>query len=346
MNFHHKALLAGGITALLCFGVIFWTFVIDKGTLVLTGDSNYEVEISGARLKVPQNINCAADPCEVKLLSGTYSVIATKDGYFNEGFSATVKRRNNTEKEIDFDYVPTLSTEIDVENVNHLFATEELESDLSFVMDETYNKQKLMRGEEVLAYFDRELQNPASYESRTGRFVLAADQGEDETTLYLVDTEESSRSLLGDLSKLTMAKWSLDDEKLLLAEGNILWIVETSEATFEEWAFEFDLEKAVWGAGQKIYFATNKNLEAFIKQDPAGSVDVLKSLLSGEFSELESVSFSVGSYDVEKDDFAVIYEVPSTREMDYEKIELAYDDESGKLYFTDGIVVFEVVTEG
>ena len=230
--------------------------------------------------------------------------------------------------------------------MNHLFATEELESDLSFVMDETYNKQKLMRGEEVLAYFDRELQNPASYESRTGRFVLAADQGEDETTLYLVDTEESSRSLLGDLSKLTMAKWSLDDEKLLLAEGNILWIVETSEATFEEWAFEFDLEKAVWGAGQKIYFATNKNLEAFIKQDPAGSVDVLKSLLSGEFSELESVSFSVGSYDVEKDDFAVIYEVPSTREMDYEKIELAYDDESGKLYFTDGIVVFEVVTEG
>lgn len=342
MNFHQKALLIGGVTILLCVGVMFWTFVIDKGTISFTGASDYSVKISGARLKVPQEISCSSDPCTVRLLSGAYDVVATKEGFLDKKFSTAVKRQNTTTVEIGFEYIPTLNESTDVASLEYLFTAENAPSDLEFKMDPTYKKQKLVSGDTVLAYFDRELKNPVAYESKTGRYALTADQ--DETTvLYLVDTQESSRSYLGELSKLTTIKWSLDDSKLLVAEGEVLWIVDTATANFEEWAFEFPLEKAVWGNDLMIYFSTNKNLSDFVKKDPAGTVDVLKNLLNGEYSEIESVAFSIGSYDVKNDEYRLLYEVPTTHEISYENVQLAYDEEADKLYFSDGERAFEVI---
>lgn len=342
MNFHQKALLVGGITFFLCTGVILWTFVIDKGTISFTGGNDYSVEISGARLKAPQKISCSSDPCTVRLLSGTYEVVATKEGFLDEKFQTTVKLQNTTTVEIEFEYIPTLREAEDAASLEHLFTAENALSDAKFEMDPTYKKQKLVSADTVLAYFDRELLNPVAYESKTGRYVLVTDQGE-KTTLYLVDIQESSRSYLGELSGLTTLKWSLDDSKLLIAEGNVLWIVDTATADFKEWAFEFSLEKAVWGNNLTIYFATNKNLVEFLQKDPTGTVDVLKNLLNGEYSEIESVAFSIGSYDVQNNEYRLLYEVPTTQEISYEKVRLVYDKEADKLYFSDGERAFEVV---
>ena len=65
--------------------------------------------------------------------------------------------------------------------------------------------------------------------------------------------------------------------------------------------------------------------------------------IKGESLKYESVAFSIGSYDVANDKFRLLYEVPTIKEIDYEAVKLAYDKESGNLYFSAGEAMFEVV---
>ncbi len=350
MNFHQKALLIGAITFLLCIGVVLWTFVLDKGTLTISGDPSYSVEISGPRLKVSEKKDCLSNPCLVRLPSGSYEVSLSKSGYYPEELTATIKRQGSTAISVDFEYVPTLDLSGNYEDLLELFEPHEVNSDFTFEMDETYKKQRLTytdpnTGDALIwAYFDRELEDPVAFASPSLKFALVLDQGAEDQSLYLIDGTEFSRSYLGSLAGVANIEWSLDDAWALVRtigdEGG-LWIVETETAEFKEWPFEFSLEKTVWGNEDELFFATDQNLAALEEgSETTNTIDVLKTLLNGDFND--SVAFSIGVFEAGEGDYRALYEVPTNLELNYEDVTLAYDKETDQLYFSDGIVVFEV----
>ncbi|MBT5016771.1 hypothetical protein HN748_03795 [Candidatus Peregrinibacteria bacterium] len=353
MNFHKKALLIGAITVLLCVGVVLWVFVIDKGTLTIAGDSDFSMEISGGKLKVPEKKSCISDPCLVRLPSGSYEILLTKSGYFDETRSATVKRQGATTISIDFEYVPTLEFSGEYDEFTDLLAAPDVNDNFSFAMDTTYKKQRLTytdseTGEEtVWAYFDNELSDPAVYVSPSMEYALVLDKGAEEQSLYLIDGVEFARSYLGSLSEIQELEWSLDDKWALIRTENeegVLWLVNTVEATFAELPLEFSLEKMVWGVENQLFFATNENLaDLEEKIEESDSMDILESLFTGGYNDM--LDFSIGVFDVEEGDVSLLYEVPLDLEFVYEEISLFYDKESDQLLFTDGARVYEVVQE-
>ena len=196
MNFHQKAVLIGGITLLLCLFSFLWIVLLNKGTLSISGDVPFSVSAQGPALKIPEEITCGETPCPFMLPQGEYKLTFSKQNYFEETLSATVKRGDTTSLSVDFQFIPTVESIGDYEAFKTFFTKPSPEADFRFEMDSTYNKQKLVYANPttflstVWAYFDRPLEKPLVFPSPTLRHAIVVDQAEIQSDLYLIDGQE------------------------------------------------------------------------------------------------------------------------------------------------------------
>ena len=254
---------------------------------------------------------------------------------------------------MEFIFIPTIELSGNYESYIPVFEEEDVSSAFSFEMDTTYDKQRLIYTSpetdevDIWAYFDRELQDPLVFAHPDLTQVLVVDRAEADQSLYLIDGQDFDRSYLGTLEDVNHVEWSADGSLLLLQSKTsrsgdiVMWVVDTASGELEEWPFELESEKVLWDGSGRLVFVTDQNLGAVEGEQITTTVDVLKGLLTGAFDS-EKIAFSVGQYDPELQTYKVLYEATTSLEMNYEDVFLAYDKENEQLYFTDGVVVYEV----
>ncbi len=92
-------LLALGISVF----VILWTFVLNKGAVVLQGEAPFEVK-KGLLV----DYKCEESPCKFRLPPGAYVYTVNKQGYQPENITVEVKRWQTSEISLDFKLEPVV----------------------------------------------------------------------------------------------------------------------------------------------------------------------------------------------------------------------------------------------
>lgn len=77
-----------------------FNFIFNKGYVSVGGQTPFEFTING-KLTV-----CQVSPCEVRLMQGSYTLEAKKEGYVEEKADFLVQRKNTTKVTVNFEFVP------------------------------------------------------------------------------------------------------------------------------------------------------------------------------------------------------------------------------------------------
>ena len=91
--------------------IIAWVFVINKGTLSVSGEVPFTISVGSE--KVP----CAASPCSVVLKPGSYTVTLQKSGYFDDAETAQVRLGGTATLAATFRFIPVVEEVKDTTNV-------------------------------------------------------------------------------------------------------------------------------------------------------------------------------------------------------------------------------------
>lgn len=106
MEFHqpsHRQAVAFFIFSLfLVAGLLAWTFVLNKGELVVSGAAPFTVKAGGEQKK------CDSSPCTLKLKPRSYTVSLSKSGFYNESETVEVKRGGRTMLAAALEIIPVV----------------------------------------------------------------------------------------------------------------------------------------------------------------------------------------------------------------------------------------------
>lgn len=359
-NFHQKALLIGTITVALCVFVFLWIVVLNKGTVTFSAEPSYTITVTGNRIKGLRTIECNTNPCMVSLPTGSYSATLTKDGYFDFVADFNVLRGQTLNLTTMFEFIPTVQEITADETVlSSLSKPEDLSARFSLVMDKTYQKQRLDYTDpvtqEIVAwvYFDRPLENALIVPSTQLDRALVVDRAQTDNMMYLVNHSTSQRTYVGSLQNVNEALWNFSSNLMLVrtitSNGEVgIWLVDTDKPLLTELPLSLSLEKVIWDDSNRVIFVTQQNVEALEGATYDTPLDVMKAMLSWDITEDQNASFFICEYDPSTDSYRTLYKVVDGFDINYEEVRLVYVPEAlgtvvAKIYFTDGVKVYEVV---
>lgn len=96
-----KAIIFFVFTLLLAGSVIVWTFFINKGILIVEGQTPFSVKINSSETL------CAAAPCYLKLTPRAYNIVFSKQGFFDDSRNVKIKLWSETKVAANFKFIPT-----------------------------------------------------------------------------------------------------------------------------------------------------------------------------------------------------------------------------------------------
>ena len=352
-------MLIGAITIALCVAVFLWIVVLNKGTVVISGEPTYTITVIGSQIKGLKTVECSTNPCAVSLPTGLYSATLKKDGYFDFIADFNILRGQILNLTATFEFIPTVQ---EVSSEETLLSTLPIREDMgarfSLVMDETYQKQRLDYTDPATqetvtwAYFDRLLENALIAAPESLGRALVVDRSQTDNILYLVDNSTSKRTSVGTLQNVKSALWSFSSNLVLVrtmsANGDAgTWLVDTDKPSLTELPLSLSFEKVVWDDSNRLIFATQQNVEALEGAAYDTPLDALKALLSGEFAEDQNAAFFIGEYDPGTNIYRTLYKASESLEMDYDNVRMVYVPDASntvnsRIYFTDGVKVYEV----
>ena len=344
---------------LLILGIFLWMVVLNKGVLKISAQpkGTYSVTITGGQTKIPIQKNCDLDPCSISLPIGNYNISLKKDGYLEEQASALIQRGKASDLSINFIYIPHVQ---ELDSLASLDFSENSDPDnklFQFKIDATYNKQQLIYTEPssqkqvVWAYFDRPLQNPLVFPNPQYTEALVIDRAEEDEIIYLIDGVNFRRSYLGTIKELKSVLWdkiNSDNNQILLETGanqNTFWLLDIKTSQITKWPIVTDFQKIIWDKDKTLIFATKQDLPKINGDQKQTSLDALETLLSGQFNDF-STQFFIGQYTPKDGTYRVLYQAPSSLEINYENTSLKYSEIENRLFFTDGVKFYEVTTQG
>ena len=107
MELEKKRALALAILIIIIIlgGIIyfFWGNLINHGTIIISGDAPFSVEVFGV-----ESVYCETSPCEITQKIGAKSLIVEKEGYRSEFIDVDVKLWGTVETEVKFRIIPHL----------------------------------------------------------------------------------------------------------------------------------------------------------------------------------------------------------------------------------------------
>lgn len=221
------------IVAVLGLFFVIWAFFLNKGTLTISGNAPFNLNIQGLRTE-----SCLESPCSLEIAPGQYTVSVQKTGYRTIEIDVDVPIGGEHIEEVDLKFIPTITRiglEADVQAFPELeLIVPELEDTPLFfeenyitylAYDEETNRQTLyLRGitdddlsePQVATSFIRTIDEYTIVPDIEGNnsIVLIDQTDAEEDALYLVDLTEKSRDNIFSLPYIANAKW--------LGSGNLL----------------------------------------------------------------------------------------------------------------------------
>lgn len=86
---------------LLIGGIFFWAFILNRGTLVVSGERAFTLEAGGSTWECNTS-------CTVSLPPVVHHVIARATGFYDQKFQITIQRFKTLEKGVTFELIPKL----------------------------------------------------------------------------------------------------------------------------------------------------------------------------------------------------------------------------------------------
>jgi len=338
MNEHRRVIMIGAATILAVIGVFLWMVVFDKGELAIQAEPIYDVSIEGSGIKGVRTLTCSSNPCVTPLPAGDYVLTFYKEGHESETARTMITRGDRALATIDFSRIPTAGEITPAlkhfEYMSNFFEPIKTEG-FALEFDETFQKQRLMKEEEVWAYFDRPLDDVSYFENPTGDQVIVSEKS---GSLYAVNHAESSRALLGTLENVRAVEWSPSNVHGVVFTDSSTWWLDLESGSLNEWGWNIEPTALDWLDEETIIFGTTTDVESLNQS----GVDPLTHLLAAVQTARNASPqpLIVAEYDRDAEAYGVIYELP--KEDAGKTIEVTSNDAGGRLFYRIEGRVFEI----
>lgn len=195
-----------------------FNFVFNKGYVSAIGRTPFEFTING-KLTV-----CQVSPCAVRLMQGSYTLSAKKEGYREEKTDFLVKRKNTTKVTVNFEFVPMVR-KLDAADGEIFKNTARMAKPTEFFMvnvapsdSESQVVQSLQTRKngkiEVVSNFVKPVADPKIFSSEDGNFVIVYDTESGE--MFLVNLLQEKRDKILTLRGAKDVKFGPKSEKILV----------------------------------------------------------------------------------------------------------------------------------
>lgn len=234
------------VIVLLMVGVFAWAFYFNFGTVKVSADRNFVLEVNG------ESHPCSTS-CEVKLPPKIYDALATSEGHYEEKLVFDVTRWGTVEREISFQLIPFLKaievSEVPPDEPKAYFQTRGNRKAL-YVRNE--------EGERLVTEFESLKDPRVTVAGKTG---VVTDSGR----LFFVDLESGRKiQKFDETTEVRAASISDDGKRILLFismnGGEVLWVWdnETSQVSPLNWYESSDLVQWDFGVSHRLFVVTNK----------------------------------------------------------------------------------------
>jgi len=283
------------LAILVPIGYFFWAILLNKGTLVLLGNTPFTVNIF-SNVREEMKIECTKSPCEIKQRAGEKTIIISKDNYETFETSIDVKRGDNTELKANLIKVPTL------QKVEELPEKGE-EVSYKLVPDQKSKMQKLVDANDEyltpIVYFSNDVKNPKIFGSATTVFVVNREGSN--TVAYKVNINTKTRTSLkgSNFEKIVNGMWSKEGGYFVYSVTNsdFLWIVSEGQSA-KSLKIISKIPQATWNINNDLIFATNQEEDSTGSKDKYGRNEIIL-----KESEIEG-KYLFGIYDPAKDTYS------------------------------------------
>lgn len=299
----------------------FWG-VINRGTVKITGDTPFAVEILGI-----DPFTCEKSPCEITSRRGVQNIIAKKDNHKTIVTEVSVKLWRSVELPLVFEKLPTLSK---IEEIPEALG----EVRYGIINDEASHMQKLVESDDkneiAIVYFQKSLKNPKIFGTKD--YVLVIDE-----EVYKIDTRLKSRERLNvDIPAIDAGKWSLSGKYFVYSEpdSKALWLLNTQHQTIKQLTLATNMLQVAWIYGDSLGFVSK---QGFNSGGLSGDGREIIRLLSDDSAN----SFVFGTYTPSED---VYFLIETFDEIKQTPIKLVPTKNGRTIYFTTGTENFKIET--
>lgn len=310
-----------GLIVILAVLYFFWG-VINRGTVKISGEAPFEIEILGL-----EPFTCEQSPCEIKSRRGLQDIIAKKDNHKTIVTEVSVKLWRSVDLPLVFEKLPTLSK---IEQIPEALG----EIQYSIVNDEASHMQKLIKSDDknrkAIVYFQKSLKNPQIF--GTEDYVLVVDED-----VYKIDTRLKTRERLNvDMPAIDAGKWSLSGKYFVYSEpdSKALWLLDAQAQTIKGLTLATNMLQVAWIYGDSLGFVSK---QGFNSGGLSGDGREIIRLLSEDSAN----SFVFGTYSPSDDVYFLIETFDEIKET---PIKLVPTKNGRTIYFTTGTENFKIET--
>lgn len=275
--------------------VIFWTFFLNKGSVVFTSDPPFTVSRGWGAEKV-----CGTEQCVFRLSPGKHVFKISKDGHISQEVEVTIHKGEKIEQKVAFRLSPSVKKIAkDAKGVKGVkdeialfYKDSEPRKDVTFskpaLVEITFGKKegsfiylsKKIGGaaqelnlvednsEKQITVFSKEIKKAHIFVQDGLPYVIFVDATKAKKKIYLVDIEKLSKKLLVStkLPALAFASLSLSEKYLFLADSKfrsyiiVLSSQEVSKLSFSGYA-DWLISKTESVLKDELIFVSNQQIE-------------------------------------------------------------------------------------
>lgn len=240
------------VLAILLFA---WGAFINKGTLKITGDAPFTVEVFNGK-----TFTCKLSPCEIRIKGGITDLVIRKEGYESILTDAQIKFLRTVDLEVDFQISPQISRAQAIpEEKNH--------SEYKLIFDENTQMQGLIKSgderKEIIVYFPKTLKKAKIYGSEN--FALVAGEN-----TYKVDIKNKIRQKITLIKNIENGKWSEDGQYFIFSKKDTdnLWLLDGAQ--IKQLEIMTGILQTAWVYGDNLIFATEQSYKSETKYGEYG----------------------------------------------------------------------------
>ncbi len=252
-----RTIFFGTILALAIFGAVvffFWGNIINRGTIKITGDAPFEVEVYGLSKE-----NCATSPCSIKTKSGYKDLVFRKDGFRAIITSSTIKLWRTVEIPLAFDIIPQ------VEETDAIPDPQQ-KNKFDLIMDRGNNMQKLVNKSNIsgtadaMAYFPKPITEFKIIGGKNSALIL--DLNSLNNPAYIVNFETQKREELDQkgLADMEEGSWSNDGKYLLFSKSDSanLWLLNATTKNVTQLQLSTGINQVSWSYSDNLVFVSEQ----------------------------------------------------------------------------------------
>lgn len=253
-----KLLFFSGVIVVMVLAALFyfvWSNYIGRGTVIISADAPYVVEIFGGEQYI-----CETDLCEITTSDGLVNLIIAKEGFSTLVKEVDVPLFGSIELPVEFEIVPTISK---VESI----PAKASPPDYEIIFDQDTGFYKLVRSgdqaQRTLVFFPKEIKKPLIFGSDKSALVI--DRVATPSAIYRIDLVAKEKTRLSgvDFSGIEEGLWSPNGQYFLFtkADSNEYFIL-NFHGKIETLGIFKNTSRVAWSYAGELIFTTIQDLKS------------------------------------------------------------------------------------